>query len=115
MAYRLSDKVLNPTSIERVNVKLADSATHETTIAGLMVYSKEPGCDGFADTAEFLKIVRTWFNIVNVKSPYKHVAKRDDLLKPICLENEDGLKYLEKFGSISSASPKLSPYLAPPF
>lgn len=100
MAYRLSDKVLNPTSVERVNVKLADSATHETTIAGLMVYSKEPGCDGFADTAEFLKIVRTWFNIVNVKSPYKHVAKRDDLLKPICLENEDGLKYLEKFGAL---------------
>ena len=31
-------------------MKLADSATHETTIAGLMVYSKEPGCDGFADT-----------------------------------------------------------------
>ena len=83
-----------------MNVKLADSATHETTIAGLRVYSKEPGCDGFADTAEFLKMVRTWFDIVNVKSPYKHVEKRDDSLKPICLEDQDGLKYFEKFGAL---------------
>ena len=39
IAYRLSDKVLNPATIERSNVSLADSLFHESPIAALNFYA----------------------------------------------------------------------------
>ena len=38
MAYKLTDRVLHPSIIERRNVQLAISAMHETTIAALEYY-----------------------------------------------------------------------------
>ena len=39
MAHRLSDKVLNPATIERTDVSLANACFHESTIHGLKYYS----------------------------------------------------------------------------
>ena len=43
MAHRLTDRVLHPTSVERVNVRLAMAATHESTVAALRFYSQRDG------------------------------------------------------------------------
>ena len=51
-AHKLSKKVLRPQSIEKTSVKLADSAFHESTIAGLQYYAKH-GHNYFPSTFVF--------------------------------------------------------------
>ena len=47
MAYKLTDKVLHPSNIERVNVQLAISATHETTTAALDYFGQKEEYSAF--------------------------------------------------------------------
>ncbi len=96
MAYKLSDKVLHPTNIEKTNVLLADSLFHESTIAGLRFYAEE-----FPDwkyTADFLQVVRNWWNILNVKSAFIGTRKRNKFMKPVSKEDKNNLATLELFG-----------------
>ncbi|QQP40436.1 Putative LOC101234561, partial [Caligus rogercresseyi] len=67
LAHKLSLKVLNPTSIEKTNVKLADATFHESTIGALKFYSKDK--PAFLETAEFAEFVRNYWNVVNIKTP----------------------------------------------
>ena len=78
MAFKLTDKVLRPSSLEKTNVKLADSCFHESTINALAYYSSH-GYAKFKETAEVLQIIRDWFNTVNVKYAWAmHCHIRDD-------------------------------------
>ena len=97
MAHKLSEKVLRPQSIEKTSVKLADSAFHESTIAGLRYYAKH-GHDYFLDTAIFIQRIRNWFNKFNVKSEDYGRRKRDEMRNPIRRETvENDLKSIEEF------------------
>ena len=69
-AHKLSDKVLNPLALEKTNVGLAVSIFTESTINGCSYYSKT-GLPCFDDTAEFLKIITNWWDVMNLKSPCK--------------------------------------------
>ena len=100
MAYKLTDRVLHPSSIERSNVQLAISAMHETTIAALEYYGGKDEHKAFKDTAEFLKLVRKWFDVVNVKSPFIHKRLNDSTRKPVTRDCKDGLTYLQGFESM---------------
>ena len=102
MAYRLTDKVLHPTSIERVNVQLAIAATHETTIAALQFYGKQDQYSAFSQTTEFLHHIRTWFDIVNVKAPWKNIGRNNEMMQPISNANQENLAYIEKLENIMS-------------
>ena len=63
--------MLHPQPIEETNVKLAAALFHESTIAALEYYSERPeGKPEWKKTANFLRIIRTWWNIVNVKDKY---------------------------------------------
>ncbi len=96
MAYKLSDKVLHPTNIEKTNVLLADSLFHESTIAALRFYAEE-----FPDwryTADFLQVIRNWWNILNVKSTILGTRKRNMYMKPVSKEDQSNLATLELFG-----------------
>ena len=69
LAHKLNDKVLNPCVLEKTNVKLADSLFHSSTINALIYYSSH-GYPEFNYTADFLTIVRNWFNMMNVQTFY---------------------------------------------
>ena len=98
MAHKLSDKMLKPKSIEKTNVKLADAAFHESTINALNYYG-ENGYPHFIQTAAFIKIIRDWFNTVNVKSKDAGVKRRDELRYPISKEDsQNQLTYLTDMG-----------------
>lgn len=103
LAYRLTDKVLNPSALERVKVSLAAAATHESTTQALRYFAKnQPGCQQFIDTAEFLELVRRWFDACNVKS--KCMADRlNDLnrvpLQSNCDLSEKALNFINEFGT----------------
>ncbi len=98
IAYKLSDKVLHPTNIEKTNVLLADSIFHESTIAGLRFYAKE-GRPEWDDTANFLHVVRNWWNILNVKNRNLGFRKRNKLMKPVTVNDSSNLDILETFGA----------------
>ena len=96
LAYKLTDKVLHPSTIERVNVQLSDSLFHESTINALQFYSRH-GYPEWAATSRFLQIVRDWWNIVNCRSRFLGQKKRDQTRKPICFDDMSNLEYLDMF------------------
>ena len=100
MAHRLTDKVLSPTNIERVNVQLAVSAMHETTIAALEYYGQNKEYSTFNETAEYLRHIRRWFDTVNVKSASTYKRLNDNARKPITKEDRSGLIYLKEFEDV---------------
>ncbi len=97
IAYKLNDKVLHPTTIEKTNVQLAGSFFHETTIDGLEFYAETH--PGWKETASFLKIVRNWWNRVNVKSPLLGQKKRDKTRVPITSTSDDSFDFLADFST----------------
>ena len=103
MAYRLTDRVLYPTSVERVNVQLAVAATHESTVAALRYYSQKDEYRDFGQTADFLELLRQWFSVVNVKTAYTHVRLNDPLRTPPTREESCGLDLLTTFGEMLQA------------
>ncbi len=114
MAYLLTDKVLNPSSIEKTNVKLADALFHESTIGALEYYSHN-GYPQFSDTVPFLNLIRKYWNIVNVKSQYFSQQKNDPWREPITDEQSPSLvfllnfkKWLEQWQAHSNAKNKLT-------
>ena len=97
-AYKLSDKILSPTNIEKTNVMLADGLFHESTINALRYYGKKECYQSFLQTAELLWIFRQWFNVLNVKSRYDGQRTRDSGREAVNLENRNEvLGYLNSF------------------
>ena len=94
IAHKLNDKVLNPQPIEKTNVELADRLFHESTIAALDYYS-ERGHPEWKKTANFLRIVRIWWNICNVKSVYSAQRMRDSVWEAISKDDTGGLDFLD--------------------
>lgn len=72
--------------IERQNVKLAHAIFDDSTISALMFYSS-PGHHDYFGTAEFLKIISSWWKTTNVKSKMHGCRKRDPARDPITKEN----------------------------
>ena len=100
MAHRLNDKVLHPTNIERVNVRLAMAATHESTVSALRYFSQQEEYRAFTGTADFLELLSRWFSVVNVKTAYTHVRLRDPMRAPPSKVERVGLNFLSAFGKM---------------
>ena len=71
---------------EKTNVRLADACFHESTTKTLEYFGKH-GYPHFSPTAEILKIIRNWRNIMNVKSKSTATNKRDKKREEIKDEN----------------------------
>ena len=99
IAHRLCDKVLNPASIEKTNVSLADSFFHESTIAALQFYAVKNNRPEYNHTANFLKLIRRWWNLLNIKSTYTGQAKLDANREPINSSKLHRLVFLKSFVS----------------
>ena len=69
---------------------------HETTIDGLEYYAKN-GYPDWQKTANFFRLIRDWWKIVNAKSPMLGKLKRDSTRNPISEEDPGGIQYLKKF------------------
>ena len=103
LAYKLTDRVLHPSVLERVNVGLAAAATDQSTSAALRYFAvNKPGCAEFEDTAIFLELVRRWFNSCNVKSPLMWIRLNDRHRVPLRLGCEDSdrtTSFMRDFGA----------------
>jgi hypothetical protein len=95
VAHKIVLKVLAPRPIERCNVMLAVRMFHESTIAALRFYSDiHPE---WAPTADFLDIINTWWNIVNVRTTSLGMKKRDDMRRPIIASDTSRPDFLRRF------------------
>ena len=95
LAPGLSEKSLYPTNLERQNVHYALQVFDEKSIAALKEFS---GLDS-SGTVIFLQQVISWWNIVNVKTPFKGVALRQEQSNPITQtsSHDPNLSFLAKF------------------
>ena len=91
MAHKLSKKVIQPTPMEKMNVKLADAFFHESTI-GAINYHARDSKPHWSDTANFLSLFRKLWNILNVRTPQAGFHKRDESKMAITNNNLDNLK-----------------------
>jgi hypothetical protein len=96
MAHSLSKKVLHPTAIEKISVKLADAFYHKSTIAALEFYS-DNGYPEFKDTFSFLKLICYAWNICNMRTPNIGQHKRDWTKNPMSADNVQSETFLRNF------------------
>ena len=96
-AHKITAKVLNPSSIEKTSVKLADACFHESTINALNFYASK-GHPEFSETAAVFQVFRVWFNTMNVKSRETGRRKKDQRRASIDKNTiNDTIGYLKKF------------------
>ena len=91
IAHRLTETVLKPNSIEKVNVKLALAVFHESTVIGLKEY-------GFHETASAIDLFLKLWNILNVSTSEIGNHKRDISRDPVRSTADWKLKFLTDFG-----------------
>ena len=88
--------MLNPKTIEKVNVRLELSVLHESTISGLKHY-------GYSDTATVLELFLKFWTILNVSSPTSGKHKLNILQDAVKFPDDWKLEFLVDFGSYVSA------------
>ena len=97
-AYKLSYKALNPSTFERQNVKLVLQIFNNFTSEALALLGKELQIPHYENTSAFIKIIATWWSIVNVKTPSKGTRLQNLYETPLTPdENSKSRKYLEYF------------------
>ncbi|XP_049964217.1 uncharacterized protein LOC126484667 [Schistocerca serialis cubense] len=96
-ANKLNLKSLFPSNLERQNVKLVLNVFNEMTVQGLLALGEHHHIESFESTAKFIKLICTWWNIVNVSSPGKDIRFKDAMLKPLSSTSNENIRYLERF------------------
>lgn len=87
-SYGLTLKALHPTNFERQNVKLALQVFDTHVAEGLLVIGADD-IQNYKGTSEYIKLVCTWWSVVNVKSAFKGFKKNDEYQKPLTNEPKD--------------------------
>ena len=67
--YKLSYKPLNPSTFEKQIVKLVLQIFNNFTSAVLVLLGKELRIPNYKTTSVFVKIIVTWWQILNIKTP----------------------------------------------
>lgn len=99
VAYGLTYKSLNPTNLERQNVKLAMKIFSSFVSSALRLRGTELKLILPEETAEFIDLVLRWWNIVNVKTPQKGWRLRDPWQEPISAMSCKQIEFLDKFAT----------------
>ena len=91
IAHRLTETVLQPKTIEKVNVKSALSIFHESTLSALKHF-------GFNGTTEFVELFLKFWSIINVSSSSIGKHKRDYVRDPVRSPEDWKIEFLLDFG-----------------
>ena len=95
---RLNYKFLHPHSIERQNMKLALRVFCDTTVASLRTFGpSQEQLPNWEGTQVFIEIILKFWNIVNVKTPFKGKLKRLDDANPISDLNDNRITWMTEF------------------
>ncbi|KAH7932844.1 hypothetical protein HPB49_003351 [Dermacentor silvarum] len=81
--YGLTSKALNPSNLERQNVKLVLQVFNPHVAEALAARSGKAEFQHAAATADFMKVIIRWWSIVNVKTPSKGFHHRNVYEEPM--------------------------------
>lgn len=84
---------MNPSSLERQNVSPVLGILNDKTVEALLSKSDHAA----RDTAEFNRIILSWWKIKNIKSCNKGVRLCDHMCLPFCDVDDDRLRFLQEF------------------
>ncbi|KAG1660092.1 THAP domain-containing protein 1 [Nymphon striatum] len=98
LGYKLTEKCLNPTSIEKSSVKLSMAVFNESTENALRFYSDHENKD-WIGTATFISHFLKLWSIINVKNKSVGKFKRDPYREPITTVTDGRLTYLYDFAN----------------
>ncbi|GBN91237.1 hypothetical protein AVEN_21324-1 [Araneus ventricosus] len=98
--YGLTCKALWPTNLERQNVKLALKLFSTDVVHALNELGEKYNLECYEQTAKFINIISTWWDIVNVTTPDKGKFKRNPMCEPLTSSPSDkGLMFLKRLVS----------------
>lgn len=98
--YGLSIKALWPSNLVRQNVRLVLQVFNEYIVEALMELGSKHNLNHFESTANFIKIICTWWKIVNVKTPGKGYRLKDKMQESIKdAINDEKILFLNKVWS----------------
>lgn len=83
LGYKLNAKAINPTPMERQNVKLVLNVINPFVSNALETRGDSLETTCASSTALFINIITTWWKIVNVKTPSKGRRLNDTLQNPV--------------------------------
>lgn len=93
--YTLTLKALNPTPIERQNVKLALQIFNYNIVAALKQFGPKVPLGNYKDTADYIEIICRWWDIANVKSPLKGLRKKNEFQQPVTPNTKHIFNFLQ--------------------
>ena len=96
-AYKLSAKALFPSNLERQNVKLVIQIFNEHVSHALHQLGQKFSFPHWENTAAFIKLIVTWWDIVNVSTPNKGNRLKNEFKKLIICEETEAKKFLKQF------------------
>ena len=97
-AYGLTFKCLSPSNLERQNVKLVLKVFNKFVVNGLLHLGSQHNLEHYKDTSHFISIICKWWDIMNVKTPYKGLHKSNVFMQPLIVdESDEKYKFLNKF------------------
>lgn len=97
-AHMLTTRALFPKNIERQNVKLVLQIFNMHTVEGLQLAGPLFNIDNYESTAEYIRIIVTWWNIINVKTLFKGQHKRNPFQEPLTQSSDDDkVQFLNDF------------------
>lgn len=90
-AYKLNYQTIHPSSLQKQRVRLVCNIFDDSTIAALRKNSE------FIESAEFIQIIKNWWEIMNVKTMVKGFRKRNIFMEPFSSTDDWKIGWLEKF------------------
>lgn len=115
-SYKLTLKALSPSNLERQNVNLVLQIFNEYIIEALITFGKTKCLPLVDDVAEYIKIFCKWWDIMNVKTPFKGCRLKKEYATPLT-DAADDEKYvflnsfcdwLEMWDSMKNSTGKLT-------
>lgn len=94
IAYKLNTKAYRMNNFEKQNVQSVVNVIHESTCAGLRSIENR---EDMKNCANFLELIRNWFNANNVKSIEKDRNRRDRYSAPIYSADDHSIKFMIQF------------------
>ncbi|XP_055928711.1 uncharacterized protein LOC129959843 [Argiope bruennichi] len=97
-AYNLSLKALEPNNLEKQNVKLVLKIFNKFIPESLMNLGEKYEFPHYKETAEYIRIINRWWDIVNVKTPFTGIRENNVYKKPLTSsETDKRYKFLDVF------------------
>ena len=97
-SHKLSLKAISPSNLERQNVKLAVQIFNEYVIQALLTIGKKHSLTFYSSVANYIKLIYTWWTVMNVQAPSKGIMTRNKYATPLTANtNDEKLEFLENF------------------